>query len=106
MSVSIGDWVFNHAVYDDEVDVLYLSLDGPRVGFGDTTPEGDALRFDEGGEFYGVTIMGIQRRLKSQDGVRSRCHRQRVETAEHERVLARRCSTKQRLKQRSPLAPL
>jgi uncharacterized protein YuzE len=60
MSVVIGDWEFDHASYDAEADVLYLSIGGPRAGTGEESPEGHILRFDEDGEFYGVTLIGVQ----------------------------------------------
>jgi hypothetical protein len=88
MSVSIGDWVFEHAVYDDEVDVLYLSVDGPREGFGEATPQGDIWRFDTDGEFYGITLIGIKRRMESDEGATVTLPRQeRIDTAELEPVL-------------------
>ncbi len=60
MSVTIGDWEFNHVRYDAGSDVLYLSLDEPRAGTGEESPEGHILRFDEDGEFYGVTLVGVK----------------------------------------------
>jgi hypothetical protein len=57
MSVHIGGWEFDHASYDADADVLYLSMGGPRPGYGEETPEGHVLRFDEDGNFYGVTLI-------------------------------------------------
>ena len=44
--------------YDQEGDVLYLSMGKPRPGRGEQTPEGHILRFDAEGEFCGVTLVG------------------------------------------------
>jgi uncharacterized protein YuzE len=88
MSVTIGDWTFNHVVYDDEVDVLYLSLDEPHEGHGEETPEGDIWRFDEDGQFNGITIMGIRRRSEGSDGTTITLPRREVvETSDLEDVV-------------------
>jgi uncharacterized protein YuzE len=62
----IGEWEFDHSKYDPDADVLYLSVGPPREGYGDETPEGHFLRFDERGEFYGVTIIDAQRLMKTE----------------------------------------
>lgn len=58
--VTIGEWTFDYVQYDADRDVLYLSMGQPRTGYGEETPEGHVLRFDDGGEFYGVTLIGIR----------------------------------------------
>jgi uncharacterized protein YuzE len=65
MSVIIGDWEFDHVRYDAGSDVLYLSVGGPRAGTGEESPEGHILRFDEDGEFYGVTLIGVKHLIDS-----------------------------------------
>jgi uncharacterized protein YuzE len=62
----IGGWEFDHSKYDPDADVLYLSIGPPREGYGEETPEGHFLRFDERGEFYGVTIIDAQRLMKTE----------------------------------------
>lgn len=57
MSVQIGAWEFDHADYDADADVLYLTKGEPREGHGEETPEGHFLRYDEQGEFCGVTLI-------------------------------------------------
>jgi uncharacterized protein YuzE len=57
LSVRIGAWEFDYVDYDADADVLYLSMGAPREGYGEETPEGHFLRYDERGEFYGVTII-------------------------------------------------
>jgi uncharacterized protein YuzE len=65
----IGEWEFDHSKYDPEADILYLSIGGPREGYGEETPEGHILRFDESGEFYGVTIVDAQRLMQTEGQV-------------------------------------
>ncbi len=60
MSVRIGDWEFDHNFYDADADVYYLSIGEPREGYGEETPEGHFLRFDESGQFCGVTLIDAQ----------------------------------------------
>jgi uncharacterized protein YuzE len=69
MSIQIGGWVFDHVVYDGDADVLYLSMGPPREGYGEETPEGHFLRFDEQGDFYGVTLMDAQRLWNEHGGI-------------------------------------
>jgi uncharacterized protein YuzE len=57
----IGDWEFDYSSYDDEADILYLSMGPPREGYGEETPEGHFLRFATDGNFYGVTLIDAQR---------------------------------------------
>lgn len=61
MTVTIGQLTFDHVVYDDEADVLYLNIGEPReAAYADTTPEGHALRYDEDGELLGVTLINAR----------------------------------------------
>ena len=60
-----------------------------QEGVGEETPEGDIWRFDSDGQFYGITVMGLRRRVDSDDGLTLTLpHRQRVDTSELEPVLA------------------
>jgi uncharacterized protein YuzE len=85
----IGEWEFDHSKYDPEADVLYLSIGGPREGYGEETPEGHILRFDKGGTFYGVTIIDAQRIMQT-DGqvVVTLPKREHVELSEDQFALA------------------
>lgn len=65
MTIEIGGWVFDNVSYDQAADVLYLSIGAPVAGTGEETPEGHILRFDENGEFVGVTILDVQALLDS-----------------------------------------
>ena len=60
-TIRIGDWEFDQSRYDAEADVLYVTNGGPRPGYGEETPEGHILRFDEEGALYGVTLIGARR---------------------------------------------
>lgn len=68
-SVVIGEWIFDSVDYDAESDVLYLSVGEPRPGYGDETPEGHILRFDEDDVLCGVTLVGIRGVLDKQGEV-------------------------------------
>ena len=60
MTVTIGEYVFDHIHYDSDADVLYLSMGEPRPGTGEETPEGHILRFDKDGKFMGITLLGAR----------------------------------------------
>lgn len=50
--------------YDDEADVLYLSVGEPRPAIGIDIGEGTVLRYDEARrEVIGVTLVGLRARL-------------------------------------------
>lgn len=62
MTIRIADWEFDHIAYDDESDVLYLNIGPIRPTYGERTPEGHVLLFDqETSDFCGLTIIGAQR---------------------------------------------
>jgi uncharacterized protein YuzE len=53
--------------YDEEADVLYLSLGAPRAAVGVDVGEGVILRYDEAAhEVVGVTLVGVRARLLRQ----------------------------------------
>jgi uncharacterized protein YuzE len=70
MTVHIGELAFDHHRYDADADVLYLSMGEPRPGYGQETPEGHIARFDDAGEFYGVTLIGVQEMLDAGEKIR------------------------------------
>lgn len=65
--VRVGGWSFDHALYDRDADVLYLSSGPPVPGYGEETPEGHVLRFDEHGRFVGLTLIGVAEILSERD---------------------------------------
>lgn len=69
MSVTIGDWTFDTVSYDVDADVLYLSIGEPRPGTGEETPEGHILRYDEDGEFMGLTLIDIGAALDADEAI-------------------------------------
>jgi uncharacterized protein YuzE len=53
--------------YDEEADVLYLSLGAPRAAVGVDVGDGVILRYDEAAhEVIGVTLVGMRARLLRQ----------------------------------------
>jgi uncharacterized protein YuzE len=67
-AIRLGDWCFDSVEYDRENDVLYLSIGAPRAGVGEETPEGHVWRFDEEGEFCGLTLIGAQALVDDSNG--------------------------------------
>jgi len=58
MSVRIGDQEFEHAIYDEEGDVLYLRNGEPTTAASTVgTAEGHAVRYDGEGNVVGMTIV-------------------------------------------------
>jgi uncharacterized protein YuzE len=50
--------------YDEEADVLYLSVGEPRPAVGVDIGDGVILRYDEGqNEVVGLTLIGLRARL-------------------------------------------
>jgi len=50
--------------YDEEADVLYISLGEPRKALGVDIGEGSILRYiEETGEIVGLTLLGVKERL-------------------------------------------
>lgn len=50
--------------YDEEADVLYLSVGEPRSAVGVDVGEGVVVRYDEANrEVVGVTLIGVRSRL-------------------------------------------
>jgi uncharacterized protein YuzE len=53
--------------YDEDADVLYLSLGGPRPALGVDIGDGVIVRYAEGThEVVGVTLLGIRSKLLQQ----------------------------------------
>lgn len=51
--------------YDEDADVLYLSIGEPRPAIGIDIGDGLVLRYDEGQrEVVGLTVIGLQTRLQ------------------------------------------
>ncbi len=61
MTVHVGPYEFDHVSYDNDGDVLYLRR-GEQQSAAETfgTPEGHAVRLDDGGEVIGITIVNAK----------------------------------------------
>lgn len=60
VDITLGPWTFDHASYDADADVVYLSIGPPRRAIGEETPEGHIVLLDEQtGEFCGLTLIGL-----------------------------------------------
>ncbi len=68
VNVRIGPFVFDHADYDAEGDVLYLHVGLPQPAEGEETPEGHVLRFAPGSQrIVGLTVINA-RHVLNRDG--------------------------------------
>jgi uncharacterized protein YuzE len=62
MSVTIAGIEFQHHVYDERADVLYLTVagyEGPPAD-ADATPEGDGIEYDEKGRVIAMTLVNVK----------------------------------------------
>jgi uncharacterized protein YuzE len=68
MTLTFGNLEFDHAMYDESADVLYLRSGPPRPAARTAaTSEGHAIRYDAEGEVIGVTLVNA-RWLLDRDG--------------------------------------
>jgi len=66
-TLKINELEFDHASYDKDADVLYLSIGAPRAATGVETPEGHVVRYDDDGQVIGLTIIGARALLETAD---------------------------------------
>jgi uncharacterized protein YuzE len=65
VTIHIGPFVFDHADYDHDGDVLYLHVGEPQAGEGEETPEGHIVRFAPGTQqIVGLTVINAKYVLK------------------------------------------
>jgi uncharacterized protein YuzE len=58
VNVQVGPYIFDHADYDADGDVLYLHIGPPQRAEAEETPEGHAVRFAPGTQrVVGLTIL-------------------------------------------------
>lgn len=69
MSLRAGRYTFTHVTYDPPSDVLYAAIGPPREGTRETTPESHVLRFDGGGRFAGIILVGPREQLEREGAV-------------------------------------
>jgi uncharacterized protein YuzE len=68
VTVQLRSFVFDDIDYDEESDVLYLSIGPPQADEGEETPEGHLLRFAPGTQrIVGLTMLN-PRWLLERDG--------------------------------------
>ena len=61
MNLRIGNLEFDHVVYDERADVLYLSAGEPReAARQEATPEGHLVCYDEEGRVIAITIVNAK----------------------------------------------
>lgn len=61
MTIRIGNLEFDHVVYDQKADVLYLSVGEPsEPARQESTPEGHLVRYDADDRVIGITIVNAK----------------------------------------------
>jgi uncharacterized protein YuzE len=69
MTIQAGPYTFDHVVFDDEGDVLYMAVGSPRRASGRLMRDNTFLRFDhDTDELVGMTVINA-RLLLQRDGV-------------------------------------
>lgn len=67
VNLQIGPVIFDHADYDAEHDILYLSIGEPQPADAEETPEGHAIRYAPGtNRIVGLTVLGPRRIIESE----------------------------------------
>lgn len=75
MTVRFGDFEFDHVVYDDRADVLYLSAGPPREpAHQEATPDGHLVRYDENDRVIGLTVVNAKWLVERDGKVEIRIH--------------------------------
>lgn len=68
-TLKINELEFDHASYDKDADVLYLSIGAPQPATGVETPEGHIVRYGDDGRVVGLTIIGARALLETEHRV-------------------------------------
>lgn len=71
LMIKIAGTEFDHHSYDEEADVLYLSVGQPQVpAETDATPEGHAVDYDADGNVIGMIIVNLRFLLERDRGLK------------------------------------
>jgi uncharacterized protein YuzE len=61
VTIRLGLLEFDHVVYDEKADVLYLSVGEPQeAARQEATPEGHVVRYDDRGNVIGITLVNAK----------------------------------------------
>ncbi len=61
MTLRLGNLEFDHVVYDEHGDVLYLSVGAPREpARQEATADGHLVRYDDDGRVIGITVVNAK----------------------------------------------
>jgi uncharacterized protein YuzE len=61
VTIRLGHLEFDHVVYDERADVLYLSVGEPKeAARQEATPDGHVVRYDEEGNVIGITLVNAK----------------------------------------------
>ena len=70
MAVELAGIVFDDVLYDEEGDVLYMSVGEPQAAaVTDASVEGHAIRYDADMRIIGITIVGARWILAREGGI-------------------------------------
>jgi uncharacterized protein YuzE len=59
--IRLGHLEFDHVVYDEKADVLYLSVGEPEEAIRqEAAPEGHVVRYDGDGNVIGITLVNAK----------------------------------------------
>ena len=61
MTIRLGHLEFDHVVYDEHADVLYLSVGEPEEAANqEVSPDGHLVRYDARGNVIGITLVNAK----------------------------------------------
>jgi uncharacterized protein YuzE len=61
VTLRLGHLEFDHVVYDEKADVLYLSVGEPaEAARQEASPEGHVVRYDGDGSVIGITLVNAK----------------------------------------------
>jgi uncharacterized protein YuzE len=61
VTIRLGHLEFDHVVYDEKADVLYLSVGEPKeAARQEATPDGHVVRYGEEGNVIGITLVNAK----------------------------------------------
>ncbi len=64
MTITIAGISFDHQLYDERGDVLYLNVGRPRpAASGIETDDGHVVHYDDSGSVIGLTLLNVRRSI-------------------------------------------
>jgi uncharacterized protein YuzE len=61
VTIRLGHLEFDHVVYDEQADVLYVSIGEPQeAAHQEVSPDGHLVRYDAEGNVIGITFVNVK----------------------------------------------